>query len=184
MINRRTTVAAVALAVILSSSSVQALEINWKKVGRFLAGVAVSVVIHEGGHAIAAEVEDIHLHFRGTEWTADQYSTTLKLSGLIANAVSSEAVLLVPPERRGAFCNGILMGNVFEEMTYPTIRYDWDSGDFGLRESEARKRSYAALFVAHGASTLYRVHRAKQLDLKVWIGRTGDAPGVGVAWSW
>ncbi len=140
-------------------AQVHGAESGWVKVGKFLGGIVASVAIHEGSHYAVAKAQGIDITFNGLQWQADEYSTTLQLAGLIGNAVSSEIVLwAVPAEERGAFYNGLLLANSYEEITYPTLRYN--KLDYGnLRTSETTKRNFAVLFVSHGSYTLYRMHR-------------------------
>ncbi len=174
--------AGVVTFALVSSVPASASDIDWRKVGKFLGGVVSSVVIHEGSHYLVAKAEGIDIERDGTDWTSDKYSTTLQLAGLIGNAVSSEIVLLIPAERRGSFCSGLLMANAYEEIAYPTLGYN--EKDFGnLEVTDSEKTLYTGVFLSHGALTLYRMHRADQLRPSFWFGRVQGAPGMGLTWN-
>ena len=143
-------------------------------------------VIHEGGHLAMG-----HIRGRDLEWYWDpepHYSyegesdTLIQMGGLMANGLSSEVILLIPKEHRGAFLNGVLISNVLYEFTYPVFRHTW--GDFRPL-SHGERWTWGSIFVAHSLLTTYRIYRAGHLNFRTWVGATEKGtPMVGFRITW
>jgi len=154
---------------------------------KFGTGIVSSVAIHEAGHWLLLEVthRDYKFYFDGMRPTY-QYEgksrTSLQMSGLIANMVASEVILQIPKDRRGSFLNGILVGNILEEVLYPTLR--WGTGDFKpLKKGD--RIFFGACLVTHGLLTTYRVYHDGHLNAYTWFGASKiGTPLLGLALQW
>lgn len=157
-------------------------ELSIKKTLKFGAGIVGSVAIHEAGHAVLLETKgrDYNFHFKNGFHPSFTYKgsadTLIQMGGLMANALSSEAIFLIPKEERGAFWNGFLIGNAIEEITYPILRHT--KGDFKPLNKEQRLL-YGGLSVLHGGLTLYRVYKADHFNAETWLGITNNGTPMG-----
>lgn len=134
-------------------------EINLGGVLEFMAGGITSGLVHETGHQIAALSNGRVLKWNSLSWhiegikTSD--NTTIRMAGLMANSISTELVLVAYPDRkkRRLFWTGLLVANILEGITYPTLRSH--SGDFGGKV--VNKDLWRALFVGYALFTVFRL---------------------------
>lgn len=164
-----------AMVIFLHGES-EAFTISFSKVLKFGAGLASAFIVHEGTHMIVAEVEGRNLHWRlkdgwhpSFEYKGEGHNS-IQMAGLFGNAISSEAIRTIPKEKRGAYWNGFLVGNIVEEMTYP-IRGNFlrDKGDFECL-SKRNRVVWGSIFFLHGAITAYQVYKDDHLNLRTWVG--------------
>ena len=157
-----------------------------EKAIRFGGGIIASVAIHEAGHLVAAKSTGNDIKFSGLQWTSERRSTLVKMAGLGANALSSEAILSTVPER-GPFIFGILAGNLAREITYPII--SGHRGDFRYLDS-GKRILFRAFFVAHGLLTLWRASDnlvdEYNRSAEMFIAPVEEFAGamIGVTWRW
>ena len=166
--------------VLAISIPVNAFELKISKALLFGAGLTTGFVIHEGGHWTMGKLRgrDLKWHWDPTlrysyEGESDIW---IQMAGLMANALFSELILLIPKEKRGPYLNGVLIFNVLEEFAYPVFRHT--GGDFGSL-SHGERWTWGSIFVAHSLLTTYRIYRAGHLNLKTWVGVTEKGTPMG-----
>lgn len=164
-------------------------NVTWKDAAWFAAGAAGSYVVHEGAHYAVAKSKGYDMRFTG--WNRFSYSedgipvqadTGLRMAGLLANAASSETILMFSKEKtRHPFWEGLLFANTIEEITYPTLRgnkLDFAEGKVNHRDG------WKYGFVAHGASVAARAYGPKVR--RWWIGANPLEGGAAMSlvWRW
>jgi len=174
----------VAMVIFLHGES-EAFTIKFSKVLEFGAGLASSFLVHEGTHALVAEVEGRTLHWELKHGWHPSFKyegechEAIQMAGLFGNAISSEAILTVPKEKRGAYWNGFLVGNIVEEMAYPIRGNLFKSkGDFECL-SKRDRIVWGSIFFLHGAATAYQLYNDDHLNIKTWIGCTEKGTPMG-----
>ena len=168
------------ILVLATSIPVNAFELSISKVLRFGGGLVTGCLIHEGGHIVAMEAKGRDWRWEGSGAPKFRYEgrsqEEIQMAGLMANALTSEMILLIPKEKRDAYLNGVLIANVLEEFTYPVFRHTW--GDFRSL-SHGERLTWGSIFVAHSLLTTYRIYRAGHLNLKTWVGVTENGTPMG-----
>jgi len=151
----------------------RAWEIDGEKVAEFAVGTFAGLLIHEGSHWIVAQVkgEDIEFHglTRSDRKDGGRLSDTVRLAGLVGNAISSEVLLRIPPERRKPLHHGILALNMVEQIQYPLL--DYNDYDLNLDMPPGEKAAWVSGFVLQAGCTAYRLDKDGQLSPKAWVGK-------------
>jgi len=172
------------IAVILGMMSKCAFgfELSIKNSLKFGAGVGSSLVLHEAGHWLLLEANNrdytfyINNGYNPSFTYKGSSATSIQMAGLWANGLSTEAIFLIPKEKRGAYWNGVLIGNALNEILYPIIRHT--SRDFKPL-SKNQRLVYGGLSMLHGGLTLYRIYKADHLNIGTWIGCTESGTVTG-----
>jgi len=174
----------VVMVIFLHGES-EAFTIKFSKVLEFGAGLASAFLVHEGSHLLVAKAEDRTLHWElkhgwhpHFEYEGKSHNS-IQIAGLLGNAISSEAILTIPKEKRGAYWNGFLVGNAVEETTYPIRGNFFESkGDFeGL--SRRNRMVWGSIFFLHGVATFYQLYTDDHLNIKTWVGCTEAGTPIG-----
>lgn len=161
-------------------------KLSISKMLRFGGGLLTGFVIHEAGHVIAMEAKGRDWRWEGSGSLHFRYEgesdTCIQMAGLMAGALSSEAILLIPREKREAYLNGVLMFNVLNGFCYPVFRHT--GGDFKSL-SHGERWTWGSIFVAHSLLTSYRIYRAGHLNFRTWVGATEKGtPMMGFRITW
>ena len=114
----------------------------------YLAGAATSIGVHEGAHMAVAEIQGVRLEWDGGSWTAyPQASDSLRMAGVIAQAVTSEIILAGDLQDRSPFFRGLLHANILHAGSYAALR--GGTGDFqGIGERWSRGVAFHAAWTA------------------------------------
>ncbi len=135
----------------------------------YLAGAATSIGVHEGAHMAVAEIQGVRLEWDGGSWTAyPQASDSLRMAGVIAQALTSEIILAGDFQDRSPYFLGLLHANILHAGSYATLR--GGTGDF-QEISDQWHRSVAL----HAALTAARAG-GRKLEVK-------DG-GIFYTWRW
>ena len=162
-------------------------KLSISKTLRFGGGLLTGFMIHEAGHWTLLEAKDKDYKFYMDGFDLEyryqgKSDSLIQMGGLMAGALSSEAILLIPREKREAYLNGVLMFNVLEGFCYPVFRHT--SGDFKPL-SHGERWTWGSIFVAHSLLTSYRIYRAGDLNFRTWIGATEKGtPMAGFRITW
>lgn len=95
----------------------------------YMAGALTSVgPIHEGAHMAVAQIQGVDIHWDGGQWTTDGHaSDSLRMAGVLAQALTSEAILAFDLQDRSPYFKGMLHANIIHTGTYASLR---GGGDF------------------------------------------------------
>lgn len=173
-----------------------------KKSLGFGAGFVSGGLFHEVGHFTVAKLEgmkNVRLHPTKVTYEYKPYDTyeyneydrikrrNIAAAGFAADVLSSEILLASDKyfPKDNSFVLGWLFWTIFEPVSY-TLRHELSSDGCGdlknLEETGVNARVVEGALLAHGALTVYRLYRKKEVPLFIKV--TRDEIGIGLRWEW
>jgi hypothetical protein len=124
-------IATMFFAFLATSIYVQAEEQSSTAVAvlKFTAGVATSMLIHEGAHALVAGVTDVPMSWKAGTYNqpigftenagSDAKGVALYSAGLLSQAITSEAILQIKKvDKNDAYVRGLMAWNILNPILY------------------------------------------------------------------
>ncbi len=154
--------------------------ITYKNTAKFLTGVIASAVVHEGAHALVAEVTDTPISWGSGHYNqpisftenaeSNSKGTALYSAGLLSHALTSEIILDVDRiDKNDAFVRGMMAWNIINPILYALdywvihssnkIDGNYHQGDLSGIEHYSGKSSANAFAIGISAVTLFQAYR-------------------------